>query len=166
MTRKRTVVCRYPRLWRRWSFNDTKINVLDTPGFTDFQGELKNAICAADSVVVVVDAVSGVEVGTELAWDYARAHEQPIVAVINKMDRENANYEQVLDQLRGQFSDYKFIPVMLPIGSGADFQGVANALTQKALLGSGGERSDLPAEYEDALAEAHMGIDGSRGRGG
>ena len=54
-------------------YNDTKINVLDTPGFTDFQGELKNAICAADSVVVVVDAVSGVEVGTELAWEYARA---------------------------------------------------------------------------------------------
>lgn len=137
-------------------FNDTKINVLDTPGFTDFQGELKNSICAADSVIVVVDAVSGVEVGTELAWEYARAFEQPIIVVINKMDRDNADFEEVLDQLRGQFSDYKFVPVMLPIGRGADFSGVANALTQKALLGAGGERSDLPDEYADTLEEAHM----------
>ena len=137
-------------------FNDVKINVLDTPGFTDFQGELKNAILAADSVIVVVDAVSGVEVGTELAWEYARLSEQPIIVVINKMDRDNANYEAVLDQLRGQFDDYKFIPIMLPIGQQADFKGVANALTQKAYLGDGAERSDLPGEYADALEEAHM----------
>ncbi len=139
-------------------FNDVKINVLDTPGFTDFQGELKNAILAADSVIVVVDAVAGVEVGTELAWEYARISEQPIIVVINKMDRENANYEVVIDQLRSQFDDYKFIPVMLPVGQQADFKGVANALTQKAYLGDGAERSDLPAEYADALEEAHMAL--------
>ena len=137
-------------------FNDIKINLLDTPGFTDFQGELKNAILAADSVIVVVDAVAGVEVGTELAWEYARISEQPIIVVINKMDRENANYEVVLDQLRSQFDDYKFIPVMLPIGEQSDYQGVANALTQKAYLGDGAERSDLPDAYADALEEAHM----------
>ena len=139
-------------------FDDTKINVLDTPGFTDFQGELKNAICAADAVIVVVDAVSGVEVGTELAWDYARTYEQPIIAVINKMDRDNADFDEALDQLRGQFGDYKFVPVMLPIGGEAKFKGVANALNQKALLGAGGERSDLPDEYADALEEAHMDL--------
>ncbi|MCY3797819.1 MAG: elongation factor G [Chloroflexi bacterium] len=137
-------------------FNDVKINVLDTPGFTDFQGELKNAILAADAVIVVVDAVAGVEVGTELAWEYARICEQPIIAVINKMDRENADYEGVLDQLRVQFDDYKFIPVILPLGQQADFRGVANALTQKAYLGAGAERSDLPDEYADSLEEANM----------
>ncbi len=137
-------------------FNDMKINVLDTPGFTDFQGELKNAILAADSVIVVVDAVSGVEVGTELAWEYARISEQPIIVVINKMDRENANYDVVLDQLQSQFDDYKFIPIMLPLGQQADYRGVANALTQKAYLGAGADRSELPAEYADALEEAHM----------
>ena len=137
-------------------FNDIKINVLDTPGFTDFQGELKNAILAADAVIVVVDAVAGVEVGTELAWEYARICEQPIIAVINKMDRDNADYESVLDQLRVQFDDYKFIPVMLPLGQQTDFKGVANALTQKAYLGDGAERSDLPEEYADALEEANM----------
>ncbi len=137
-------------------FNDVKINVLDTPGFTDFQGELKNAILAADSVVVVVDAVSGVEVGTELAWEYARASEQPIMVVINKMDRENANFEGVLEQLRSQFEDYKFISVMLPLGEQADFKGVGNALTRKAYLGDGSAPSDLPEEYADALEEANM----------
>ncbi len=137
-------------------FDDIKINLLDTPGFTDFQGELKNAILAADSVIVVIDAVAGVEVGTELAWEYARISEQPIIAVINKMDRENANYEVVLDQLRSQFDDYKFIPIMLPIGQQTGYTGVANALTQKAYLGDGAERSDLPGEYADALEEAHM----------
>ena len=137
-------------------FNDVKINILDTPGFTDFQGELKNAILAADSVIVVVDAVAGVEVGTELAWEYARISEQPIIVVINKMDRENANYDEVLEQLRVQFDDYKFIPVMLPIGEQTGFAGVANALTQKAYLGDGAQRSDLPDDYADALEEAHM----------
>ena len=137
-------------------FNDVKINVLDTPGFTDFQGELKNAILVADSVVVVVDAVSGVEVGTELAWEYARATEQPVIVVINKMDRENANFDQVLEQLRSQFEDYKFIPVMLPVGSEGEFKGVANALTQKAYYGEGSTPADLPEEYADALEEANM----------
>jgi len=137
-------------------FMDTKINVLDAPGFTDFQGELKNAIRVADSVVVVVDAVSGVEVGTELAWEYARVFQQPIIVVINKMDRENANYEEVLDQLRTTFDDYTFVPIMLPIGQEAEFKGVANALTQKAYYEAGGKRSDLPEEYTDALEEAHL----------
>ena len=136
--------------------NDIKINVLDTPGFTDFQGELKNAIRAADAVVVAVDAVAGVEVGTELAWEYARACQQPMIVVVNKMDRENANFDETLDQLRSQFADYKFVPVMLPIGHESDFRGVANALTQKAYYDAGGERSELPAEYADALEEAHM----------
>ena len=137
-------------------FNNIKINTLDTPGFTDFQGELKNAVRAVDAVVVVIDAVAGVEVGTELAWEYARDCQQPLIVVINKMDRENANFDEVLDQLRSQFDDYKFVPVMLPIGQGADFRGVANALTQKAYYEAGGERSDLPADYADALEEAHM----------
>lgn len=137
-------------------FNSMKINVLDTPGFTDFQGELKNAIQVADAVIVVVDAVAGVEVGTELAWEYARARQQPIIVVVNKMDRENANFDEALDQLRSQFGDYKFVPIMLPVGQESDFRGVANALTQKAYYDVGGERSDLPAEYVDALEEAHL----------
>ncbi|MBZ0297234.1 MAG: elongation factor G [Anaerolineae bacterium] len=137
-------------------FNDYKINILDTPGYTDFQGEVKNAIRVADSVVVVVDAVSGVEVGTELAWEYAQAYQQPIIVTINKMDRENANFENTLNNLKERFPDYKFIPVMLPIGQQSAFKGVVNLLTMKAYYEAGADRSDLPAEMEEWAETAHL----------
>lgn len=130
-------------------FNEHKINILDAPGFTDFQGEIKNAIRVTDAVVVVVDAVSGPEVGTELVWEYARVFQQPIIVVINKMDRENANFERTLEQMRESFPDYKFIPVMIPIGEQSDFKGVVNLVTEKAYLGVGDERSDLPDDMVD-----------------
>lgn len=136
-------------------FNDYKINVLDAPGFTDFQGEIKNAIRVADSVVVVVDAVSGVEVGTELAWEYAQVYQQPIIVTINKLDRENANFERTMEQLQESFPEYKFIPVMLPIGAEDSFKGVVNLLTMKAYYNEGKDRSDMPAEMAEAAEEAH-----------
>lgn len=137
-------------------FNDHKINILDTPGFVDFQGEIKNAIRVADAVVVVVDAVQGVEVGTELVWEYAKQYQQPIIVTINKTDRENSNYQRTLDQLKESFPKYKFIPVMLPIGSEHDFKGVVNLLTEKAYYDAGADRSDLPEEMADATEEARL----------
>jgi elongation factor G len=137
-------------------FNETKVNVLDTPGYTDFQGEVKNAIRVADSVIVVVDAVSGVEVGTELAWEYAEAYQQPIIVTINKMDRENADYNRTLTNLKERFPAYKFIPVMLPIGEQAEFKGVVNLLTMKAYYGAGADRSDLPNAMASWSEEARM----------
>ncbi|MEZ4671669.1 MAG: GTP-binding protein [Anaerolineae bacterium] len=107
-------------------FEENKINVLDAPGMTDFQGEIKNAIRVADSVIVVVDAVAGVEVGTELAWEYAQVYQQPIIVTINKMDRENADFERTLDSLKQSFPEYKFIPVMIPIGAQADSKGAGS----------------------------------------
>ena len=136
-------------------FSDHKINVLDTPGYTDFQGEVKNAIRVADSVIVVVDAVSGVEVGTQLAWEYAEAYQQPIVVVVNKLDRENASFDRTMTSLRESFPEYKFIPVMIPIGEEANFKGVVNLITLKAYLGAGAERSDLPADIVDTAKAAH-----------
>ncbi|MBZ0280998.1 MAG: elongation factor G [Anaerolineae bacterium] len=132
-------------------FEDHKINVLDAPGMTDFQGEIKNAIRVADSVIVVVDAVAGVEVGTELAWEYAEVYQQPIIVTINKIDRENADFNRTLDHLRQSFPDYKFIPVMLPIGAEANFKGVINLLTMKAYYDAGKDRSEMP---DDLKAEA------------
>ncbi|MCA9912047.1 MAG: elongation factor G, partial [Anaerolineae bacterium] len=137
-------------------FEDHKINILDTPGFTDFQGEVKNAIRVADAVVVVVDAVSGVEVGTELVWNYARAFQQPIIVVVNKVDRENANFERVLDELKESFPKYKFIPITTPIGQQADFKGVAGIVTEKAYMGAGQDRSDLPDDLVEDVAAARM----------
>jgi elongation factor G len=134
-------------------FEEHKINVLDAPGMTDFQGEIKNAIRVADSVIVVVDAVSGVEVGTELAWEYAEAYQQPIIVTINKLDRENADFYRTLENLKTSYPDYKFIPVMLPIGSQADFKGVINLLTMKAYYEAGKDRSEMPeAMREEAEA--------------
>ena len=135
-------------------FADHKINVLDAPGYTDFQGEVRNAIRVADSVVVVIDAVAGVEVGTELAWEYAKQFLQPIIVVINKLDRENANYQAALQGLRNTFPDHKFVPVMIPIGEQADFKGVINLLTMKAYYEAGKDRSDLPAELTETAEAA------------
>lgn len=136
-------------------FEDHKINLLDTPGYTDFQGEVKNAIRVADSVMMVVDAVSGVEVGTKLAWEYAQVYQQPIIVVINKLDRENASFDQTMDSLRQNFPDYKFVPVMIPIGKEADFKGVVNLVTVKAYYDSGKERSELPEDMVEQAEEAH-----------
>ncbi|MBN2469606.1 MAG: elongation factor G [Anaerolineae bacterium] len=140
-------------------FNGFKINVLDTPGYTDFQGEVKGAISVADAVAVVVDAVAGVEVGTELAWAFAQEFGRPLIAVVNKMDRENANYQAAIESLRTSFPDYKFVPVTLPIGQEHDFKGVVNVLTQKAYLDAGKSPSgDIPADMADAVEEARLAL--------
>ena len=137
-------------------YSGFKINVLDTPGYTDFQGDVKNAVYVADAVVVLVDAVAGVEVGTELAWGFAAEYNLPIIVVVNKMDRENANFARALESLRTEFADYKFVPIMLPIGQEHDFKGVVNVLTQKAFLGDSKTASDVPAEMQEAVDEARM----------
>ena len=135
---------------------ELKVNLLDTPGFTDFQGEMKNAMRATDAVLIVVDAVSGVQVGTEIAWENARAERLPILVTINKLDRENADFERALASLSEVFPASKFVPIVLPIGAESNFQGVVNLVTQKAYLGDGAERSDLPEGLADAVEEARL----------
>jgi elongation factor G len=137
-------------------FGGHKLNILDTPGFTDFQGEVQQAIRVTDTVVIVVDAVAGPEVGTEMAMSFAADFNQPVLIVITKMDRENANFQHTLEGLRGRFPRYKFIPVLLPLGEQANFKGVLNVVTRKAYLGKGDVASDVPAEYHDALEGAHL----------
>lgn len=138
--------------------SDHKINLLDAPGFTDFQGEVQQAIRVTDAVLVLVDAVSGPEVGTELAMHFANDFQQPVIVVINKMDRENANFERTLTLLRERFSDHKFIPVTLPIGSGDSFEGVLNAVTRKAYYGKDGGGQDVPDEYGELIEQAHLEV--------
>ena len=141
-------------------FNDIKINVMDTPGYTDFQGEVKNAIRVCDCVLVAVDAVAGPEVGTELAWQFADEFNQPIIVVINKIDRENASFERTLDALRVRFPAYKFIPSLLPVGQGSNFKGVINVLTQKAYYGPGADstKTDPPPEMVEQIRAAHIAL--------
>ena len=81
-------------------WKDYKINVIDTPGYFDFVGEVKGSLRVSDGAVLVVCAVSGIEVGTEQVWDYADDYEMPRIIFINKMDQENANFFKVLEELR------------------------------------------------------------------
>jgi len=137
-------------------YNEHKINVLDAPGFVDFQGEAKNAVRVSDAAVVVVDAVSGPEVGTELAMDYAREFNLPVMVVINKMDRENANFTGALNAMRERFPDYRFVPVMLPIGAQADFAGIVNLMTLKAQMGVGKDVTAVPGDMADDVEMARL----------
>ncbi|HID87268.1 MAG TPA: elongation factor G [Anaerolineae bacterium] len=131
-----------------------KINLLDTPGYADFVGEVKGAVRVADGAMVLVDAASGVEVGTELVWNYADEQGLPRLVFINKMDRENANFQRVLDQLKEVFAA-NFIPVQLPIGAQSDFRGVVDLVRMRAYLGEKGEEGEIPAALQDQAESYH-----------
>ena len=138
-------------------YKDHKVNILDTPGYTDFVGEVISALYVADAAVVLVDAVAGIEVGTEVAWSYADRFGRPRFLLINKMDRDNANFQKMLTQAQETF-DARFIPVQLPWGEGEAFRGVIDLLTMKAYAGAGTEAQDIPAELADAAEEARMAL--------
>ncbi len=145
-------------------WNDHKINLVDTPGYFDFLGDVRSSLRVVDGALVVVCAASGVQVGTEQVWEYADEYELPRLVFINKMERENANFESAFEQLREHFGD-KVIPVGMPMGSEDAFKGVINLVTMKA-YDSEGKESDIPAEFEDdantyreMLVEAVAGCD-------
>jgi elongation factor G len=132
-----------------------KLNVLDTPGYMDFVGEVISAIRVGDAAVFVLDSVGGVEVGTEQAWHYASRHNLARVAFVNKMERENVDYHDVVAQIGAKF-DVVAVPLQLPIGTQAEFNGVVDLLTQKAYMGEKATESPVPAEMADAVEEARM----------
>ncbi len=138
-------------------WKDTKLNFIDTPGYTDFIGEVKSGLRAADLALTVVDAAAGVEVGTELTWGYADQEDLPRAVLINKMDRENANFDKALASLRETF-DAKFLTLMLPIGAQADYSGVVNVLERKAYIGSDSRPADVPADMVARVAELYTQI--------
>ncbi len=140
-----------------WEWQGHKVNVLDTPGYMDFVGEVKGAVRVSDGVVVVLCAASGVEVGTELVWQYADELGLPRMAFINKMDRDNANFQNALEQMRSKFG-VNVVPLQLPIGSQANFRGVVDLLSMKAYLGDTTTGSDIPAELGDQAQALHVQI--------
>lgn len=137
-------------------YRDCKINLLDAPGFTDFVGEMISALSVADGVMILVDAVAGVEVGTELAWNYAEQFKLPRFIVINKMDRENANFEKAYASVEAfaLAAGRRLVHVQLPWGEKLGFHGVIDVIHMKAYSGDGKVASEIPAEYQDAVAEA------------
>ena len=136
-------------------YRNHKLNLLDTPGYTDFIGEVISALRVADSAVVLVDSVSGAEVGTEIAWGYCDQFNLPRLVVINKMNRDNANFAKALESAR-EISDMRLIPVQLPWGERGDFKGVLDLLTMKAYPGDGKTSVEIPAEFADAVETARM----------
>jgi elongation factor G len=120
-----------------------RITVVDTPGYADFQADVVEALAAVDAAIVVVDATAGVEVGTRAVWDLADARGLPRMVFVNKMDRENANYDAVLDQLKAAFGA-KIAPVYLPIGSAESFRGYVDVVEQHASVYEGGKPTEVP----------------------
>src|SRR3990170_3987004 len=132
-------------------WDNAKLNILDTPGYADFVGEVKCGVRAADAALIVVCAASGVQVGTEYAWSYADERNLPRLLFINRMDRENADFFQTLSQLHGMFG-HKCVAFQLPIGAQAAFQGVVDLLSMKAYVGEKGEVRDVPEELVEQAA--------------
>jgi len=126
-----------------WQGN--KINLMDTPGYPDFVGEVKSAIRVSESAVVVVCASSGVEVGTEQVWAYCNADNLPRIVYVNRMDRENADFAKVVDQIQSKFGR-KCLPIQLPIGRHTNFQGVIDLLKMKSYTGTTSKEGDIPQE--------------------
>ena len=136
-------------------FQDCKINLLDTPGFPDFIGEVISALRVASGAMVLLDGVAGVEVGTEITWQHCEEFHLPRFVVIAKMDRENADYERVLESAK-TLPGAKLVPVQLPIGQGQHFKGVIDLMAMKARMGAGKEATDIPADMKTAAEAARV----------
>jgi elongation factor G len=136
-----------PQEWK-----ENKLNVIDTPGYADFVGEVKAGLRVSDGAVILVCAASGVEVGTEQVWSYAEKLNLPRLIFLNKMDRDNADFFRSLEEIQARLST-RCLPVQLPVGSQSGFQGTVDLVTMKGYASSASQELDLsPALLEQAKA--------------
>jgi len=148
-------------------WKETKINFIDTPGYSDFVGDVKAAIRVSEGAIIVICAASGVEVGSEQVWAYSEEVNLPRLILVNKMDRENADFYRTVKELQSKFGR-RCIPVQLPIGAQDDFQGIVDLLTKKAYTGSPAKEAEIPSSlqsqidsYREQLIEAVAETDDS-----
>jgi elongation factor G len=135
--------------WRK-----TKLNLLDAPGYANFLAEARAALRVADSAVVVVDAVAGVEVQTEKVWGYAAEFGVPRLIVVNRMDRENASFERAVASLENAFGR-GVVPLAIPLAEAKDFLGIANLIEEKAEAYSDDQSGSFETkELPEAVREA------------
>jgi elongation factor G len=139
-------------------YRDHKINIIDAPGYTDFVGEAVSALSVADGAIILVDAVAGVEVGTELAWRFADEFKLPRFFVINKMDRDNADFENTYAAVEEFIRAHgkRALKVHLPIGEKQNFNGVVDIIGMKAYMGDGTTTAEIPAELKEAADAEHF----------
>ena len=158
-----------PCPWR-----DAKINLIDTPGYSDFIGEVKAGIRISEGAVIVICATSGVEVGTTQVWEYCQEANLPRLIFVNKMERENADFFKTVNDIQAKFGQ-KCLPIQIPIGAQSDFQGIIDLLNLKSYTGSPPKEGEIPsslegqvntfreklieaaAETDDALIEKYLG---------
>ncbi len=143
-----------------WKKN--KINLLDTPGFNIFINDTRAALVAADSAVVLVDGVSGVEVQTEKVWDIANGYNLPRAIIINKLDRERSSFDRALESVQSFFGRTA-IPIQLPLGAEREFKGVIDLVQMKAYTytpdGDGkGKEGEIPGGLAEAAQKAHEAL--------
>ncbi len=139
-----------------------KINLLDTPGFNIFINDTRAALVAADSALVLVDGVAGVEVQTEKVWTFTDDYRLPSAILINKLDRERSSFDRALASVQSNFGRTA-IPIQLPIGAERDFRGIIDLVTMRAYTytpdGNGvGKEGDIPADVADAAQKAHEAL--------
>ena len=131
---------------------DTKLNLIDTPGYLDFTGDALAGVWAADGAVVVLAGAAGVEVGTEKVWDYCEQRRLPRIIFVSMMDKEHADFEKVYTQVKQRLTP-KVIPVEIPVGEGPEFHGIINLFSRKCHLYKKGTKTgeydevDVPDEY-------------------
>lgn len=138
-------------------FQGIKLNLVDTPGYLDFVGEVISGLAVTEAGLVLLDSVAGVEVGTELAWEQLDAVDKPRLIFVNKMDRENANFEKAMASVNEVFSG-TILPFQLPIGTGESFEGIVNLVDMKAYMGAEATIAEIPSDMEDAVAEARQNL--------
>lgn len=139
-------------------WQDVKLNLIDAPGYADFIGETKAAMRIADSALILLDATGGVEVGTDQVWNYASERNIPRFLFINKLDRENANFNSALESAQNAFGA-SVVAIQLPIGKESGFRGVVDLICQRAYLYSNTrdgkfEEADVPDDLKSVVAEA------------
>lgn len=140
---------------------DTKINLIDAPGYLDFYGDAVSALAAADGALVVVSATAGVEVGTEKMFRQAVERKDPVLFVVSMLDKENASFDRAYASVKARLTS-KVIPVEIPVGEGSTFQAIINLFSRKAHLYKKGTKTgeydevDIPAESESQFTRYYQ----------
>jgi elongation factor G len=136
----------------------SKINIIDTPGLDDFNGEVISSLKVADTALTIVNAAQGVEVGTELVWDYVKNYKTPAMFVVNQLDHEKADYETALEQLTTRFGS-NVLPVQFPVNAGPSFNSIVDALRMIMYVfpdnGGKPEKQPIPEAYINRAQKMH-----------